>query len=60
MRIFGLFLSLITSLLGAVLAAKVLVSTVDLGVVSIFLMALAALVVLGLGAMIYFKISPQD
>lgn len=59
-KIAGLFISFFISLIAAVVAAMVLISTIKYGFESILLMGLAALLVLALGAFFYYQISPHD
>lgn len=59
-KIAGLFISFFTSLIAAIVAAMVLISTIKYGFESILLMGLAALFVLALGAFFYYQISSQD
>jgi len=59
-RIAGLFISFLISLIAAVVAAIVLISTIKYGFESLLLMGLAVLLVLALGAFFYYQISPED
>ena len=59
-KIAGIFVWILTAVVGAIAAAYVLISTIHYGLESLLLTAITIVGVLILGALFYSQLNPQD